>query len=64
MPYRINPKNPRQVQKKVNGRWTHKAWCKSAASAKRMLNLLHGVETGWRPTGAKAKDKNRGYLWH
>lgn len=57
MPYRFNPKNTKEVQVHRNGRWVHRAFCKSVARAKRMMNLLRGVEAGgWKPTGAKAQD--------
>lgn len=31
------------------------AKAKSVASAKRMMNLLRGIEHGWKPTGKKKK---------
>jgi len=35
----------------------HRATAKSPARAKRMVNLLRGVEHGWKPTGQPARDK-------
>lgn len=46
MPYRIDPNNPRAVQKKSGGRWTRKQLTKSPAAAKRAIRLLRGIEHG------------------
>jgi hypothetical protein len=42
----------RQIYKKVDG-LKHKQTAKSPARAKRALNLLHGVEHGWKPTRSR-----------
>jgi len=56
MPYkRVRNK----VYKKSGGKWKVKSKCKSAASAKRQINLLRGVEHGWTPTGKKARKRGR-----
>lgn len=52
MPYK---RKGSTVLHKKNG-WTKKAKAKSPARAKRMMNLLRGVEHGWTPTGKKARD--------
>lgn len=54
MPYKINGST---VLHQKGGKWSKKATAKSPASAKRMVNLLRGVEHGWQPTGAKSKRK-------
>ena len=46
MPYK---RKGSTVLKKEDG-WKEKAQAKSPASAKRMTNLLRGVEQGWKPT--------------
>lgn len=52
MPYRRVGK---KVMHKKNG-WTEKQTATSIPKAKRTMNLLRGIEHGWVPTGAKAKD--------
>jgi len=52
MPYM---RKGREILKNVNGKWKHHAWCKSIIKAKKMLNLLRGVEAGWKPTGKKGR---------
>jgi len=60
MPYRQNPKNSREVQKKVKNRWVHEQTCKSASAAKRAIKLLYGIEGGeWKPTGKKKRGKSK-----
>lgn len=54
MPYRRRGKT---VQHKKGGKWSTKQVCASPAAAQRAMNLLRGVEHGWKPTGKKAKKK-------
>ena len=42
-----------KVYHKRGGKWKVKQTCKSAAAAKRAVNLLRGVKHGWTPTGRK-----------
>lgn len=51
MPYKRKGKT---VYKKVNG-LKKKGKAKSTAKAKAYMNLLRGVEHGWKPTGKKAR---------
>jgi len=44
------------IYHKKGGKWKVKQRAGSVAKAKRALNLLHGVEHGWKPTGGKARD--------
>lgn len=46
----------RKVMHKKNG-WTMKAKAKSAARAKRQVNLLRAVKHGWVPTGKPARGR-------
>ena len=48
MPYRRKGKT---IYHKKGGKWTKKQTCSSVAAAKKAMNLLRGVEHGWRPTG-------------
>lgn len=50
MPYRRVGKI---IYHQKGGRWKVKQKCDSVAKAKKALNLLRGVEHGWRPTGRK-----------
>ena len=60
MPYRLNPKNKKQVQVKRGGKWEPKSTCESEAAAQRQLNLLRGVEhSDWKPTGKKATKRKK-----
>lgn len=43
MPYQLRGKT---VYSKATGKWKKKQTCKSAASAKRALKLLRGLEAG------------------
>lgn len=53
MPYkRIGKK----VYKKVNGKKL-KGKSKSVTKAKQHINVLRGVEHGWKPTGKKARKR-------
>lgn len=52
MPYKRVGKT---VYHKKNG-WKKKQTAGSTAKAKRAMNLLRGVEHGWRPTGEPARD--------
>lgn len=54
-PYRLKGKT---VYKKVNG-LKKKGTSKSASKAKRYLNLLRGVEHGWRPTRSAGRKRRR-----
>ncbi len=56
MPYRRRGK---VVQHKKAGKWVKKQTAGSEAAAKRALNLLRGVEHGWKPTGAPARKPAR-----
>lgn len=55
MPYKRKEKT---IYKKVDG-LKKKQKCKSIAKAKRAMNLLRGVEHGWKPTGKKARTSRR-----
>lgn len=48
MPYKLVGKT---VEVKKGGKWKKKAKAKSKESGKKMMNLLRGVEHGWKPTG-------------
>lgn len=50
MPYRINPKNKREVQVRKGGRWKRKGVAADAASAQKYLAKLKSEE-----------EKERGY---
>lgn len=51
MPYKRVGKT---IKHKKDG-WKKKQTAKSVASAKRTMNLLRGIEHGWKPTGKPAK---------
>jgi len=58
MPYAIQKRGKRwavvnTATGKVKGRHDSKA------KAQRQMNLLRGVEHGWKPTGKKARDKRK-----
>lgn len=53
MPYRRVGKT---IQHKKGGKWSKKQTATSIPKAKRAINLLRGVEHGWTPTGAPARD--------
>ncbi len=53
MPYRVDPKNPKNVQHYKNGRWSLKQTAKSAAAAKRTVKLLYGIKGGMKPKSQK-----------
>lgn len=57
MPYKIKSIGKGKV--KVVGPHGTKAKDTTKAKAKRQINLLQGVEHGWKPTGKKAKDLRR-----
>jgi len=49
-----------KVYHKKNGRWKVKQTCKSAANAKKAVNLLRGIEHGdWKPTGKPARKSRK-----
>ena len=50
MPYKIEGKI---VMHQKGGRWSKKAIASSPEAAKRMVNLLQGVEHDWVPTRKK-----------
>jgi len=50
MPYK---RVGRKVMHKKGGKWKTKQTCKSVAAAKKAINLLRGVEHGWKPTRKK-----------
>jgi len=56
MPYKRKGK---VVYHKKGGKWKVKQTATSVAKAKRAINLLRGVEHGWKPTGRKAIDIRR-----
>lgn len=47
MPYKVSGN---KVLHKKGGTWKVKQICKSNAAAKKAINLLRGVEHGWKPT--------------
>ena len=53
MPYKMKSVGKGKV--KVTSPHGVKAKATTPAKAKRQINLLRGVEHGWKPTGAKAK---------
>ncbi|MHC4464630.1 MAG: hypothetical protein ACYS30_24840 [Planctomycetota bacterium] len=58
MPYGIRKRGNKFVVINTttdNVKGTHR----SRAGAQRQLNLLRGVEHGWQPTGAKARNKRK-----
>ncbi|KPJ51423.1 MAG: hypothetical protein AMJ38_00540 [Dehalococcoidia bacterium DG_22] len=58
MPYAIEKRGKKwAVVNKDTGKvkGTHS----SRAAAQRQVNLLRGVEHGWKPTGKKARDKRK-----
>ena len=55
MPYKRKGKT---VYKKVNG-LKKKGKAKSVRKAKAYMNVLRGVEHGWKPTGKKARRKRK-----
>ena len=56
MPYRRVGKT---IQHKRAGKWTKKQTTKSIPAAKRAMNLLRGVEHGWKPTRRKTASRPR-----
>jgi len=59
MPYKLSGS---RVLHKKGGKWTTKQTAKSPARAKRAINLLRGIEHGWKPTGKPTrKKKKKGY---
>jgi hypothetical protein len=52
MPYKRVGKT---IYHKKDGKWSVKQTCGSIAAAKKAMNLLHGVEHGWEPTGEQAR---------
>jgi len=54
-----NKRIGRVIYHKVGGRWKVKQRCTSVTNAKKALNLLSGVEHGWKPTGKKSSAKRR-----
>jgi len=56
MPY---VRKGRTIYKKTASGLKKKQTAKSVAAAKRALNLLRGVEHGWKPTGKPARKKKR-----
>ncbi len=50
MPYKVVGDT---VYHKKGGVWKVKQHCKSNTAAKKAVNLLRGVEHGWKPTGKK-----------
>ena len=55
MPYKVIGN---KVYHKKSGKWKIKQRAKSPAAAQRAVNLLRGVEHGWKPTG-KSSAKRR-----
>lgn len=56
MPYRRVGK---VVQHKKGGKWSKKQTCASPAAAKRAMDLLRGVEHGWKSTSRPARKQTR-----
>jgi len=56
MPYK---REGRKVLHKKGGKWKVKQTCASPAAAKKAINLLRGVEHGWKPTGKRARKPKR-----
>ena len=52
MPYKVKGS---AVYHRKGSRWVKKQQCSSPEAAQKAMNLLRGVEHGWKPTGAKAK---------
>ena len=52
MPYKVAGN---KVLHYKGGKWKVKQVCKSSANARAAMNLLQGVEHGWKPTGKKAR---------
>jgi hypothetical protein len=46
MPWRVNPKNRKEVQKRAGGRWVHHAWAKTIEKAFGMVAILRRVGHG------------------
>jgi len=55
MPHR---RSGNKVLHKKGGKWKVKQTCKSPAAAQKAINLLRGVEHGWKPTGKPARKKS------
>jgi len=54
MPYK---KVGNEVMHKKGGKWSVKQTCSSPAAAQKAINLLRGVEHGWKPTKGKKRAK-------
>jgi hypothetical protein len=52
MPYKIKGK---VVYHKVKGHWSIKEKTHSHANAVKAVRLLHGIESGWKPTRLNKK---------
>jgi hypothetical protein len=52
MPYKVEGKN---VMHFKSGKWSVKQTCGSHDAAIHAMNLLRGVEHGWKPTGKKGR---------
>ena len=50
MPYKVKGK---AVYHLKGGKWSVKQQCTSHENAVKAMNLLQGVEHGWKPTGGK-----------
>jgi len=46
-----------KVMHKKGDTWKVKQTCASPTAAQKAVNLLHGVEHGWVPTGKKKKKR-------
>jgi len=47
------------VQTKSSGTWRKKAEHETKEKAQKQVNLLQGVEHGWKPTGKPAKSASK-----
>lgn len=56
MPYKIEGN---KVLHKKNGKWSVKQTCKDPEAAEKAVNLLQGVEHGWKPTGFLKKKREK-----
>ena len=55
MPYKRVGKT---IYTKSSGNWKKKQTCGSIKAAEKAMNLLRGVEHGWRPTGKKKRGQH------
>ena len=52
MPYKRRGKT---IYKKSGGKWRKKQTARTVAAAKKAMNLLRGVEHGWKPRRRKKR---------